>query len=78
MPDLAIPSNVDVWADDVALIAAVLDPRGSPPTRCRVHDGDGAEEAVYYNGRAEVDLVGPKPDAAGDGGHHRCFAHHPA
>jgi kynurenine formamidase len=40
-------------------------------------DGDGVEEAVYYNGyRAEVDLVGPKLDAAGDGGGHRCFARH--
>ena len=40
-------------------------------------DGDGVEEPVYYNGyRAGVDLVGPKPDAAGDGGGHLCFAHH--
>ena len=31
-------------------------------------DGDGVEESVYYNGyRAGVDLVGPSPDAAGDG-----------
>jgi kynurenine formamidase len=35
------------------------------------------EEAVYYNGyRAGIDLVGPQPDAAGDGGNHRCFARH--
>jgi kynurenine formamidase len=40
-------------------------------------DGDGVDEAVYYNGyRAGEDLVGPKPDAAGDGGQHRCFARH--
>ena len=40
-------------------------------------DGDGVEEAVYYNGyRAGVDLVGPRPDARGDGGPHRAFAHH--
>ena len=40
-------------------------------------DGDGVEEAVYYNGyRAGTDLVGPRHDAAGDGGSHRCFAHH--
>src|SRR4030095_6354326 len=32
-------------------------------------DGDGVEEAVYYNGyRAGVDLVGPKPEGAGGGG----------
>jgi kynurenine formamidase len=40
-------------------------------------DGDGVEEAVYYNGyRAGEDLVGPKEDAAGDGAGHRCFARH--
>src|SRR3546814_15043839 len=40
-------------------------------------DGDGVEEAVYYNGyRAGTDLVGPSDDAAGDGSGHRCFAHH--
>ena len=40
-------------------------------------DGDGVEEAMYYNGyRAGIDLVGPQPDASGDGGNHRCFAHH--
>jgi kynurenine formamidase len=40
-------------------------------------DGDGVEEAVYYNGyRAGVDLVGPKDDAADDGGGHRAFAKH--
>src|SRR6202000_812672 len=40
-------------------------------------DGDGVEEAVYYNGyRAGEDLVGPTTDAGGDGGQHRCFAKH--
>jgi kynurenine formamidase len=40
-------------------------------------DGDGVEEAVYYNGyRAGSDLVGPVADARGDGGPHRAFAHH--
>jgi kynurenine formamidase len=40
-------------------------------------DGDGAEEAVYYNGwRAHADLVGPTDDAAGDGTAHRSFARH--
>jgi kynurenine formamidase len=35
------------------------------------------EEAVYYNGyRAGVDLVGPTPDAAGDGAGHTAFAKH--
>jgi kynurenine formamidase len=40
-------------------------------------DGDGVEEAVYYNGyRAGTDLVGPSDDAAGDGSGHRSFARH--
>src|SRR5256714_562041 len=40
-------------------------------------DWGGVEEAVYYNGyRAGIDLVGPQPDAAGDGGNHLSFAHH--
>ena len=40
-------------------------------------DGDGVEEAVYYNGyRAGVDLVGPQPDAAGDGSGHLSYARH--
>jgi kynurenine formamidase len=40
-------------------------------------DGDGVEEAVYYNGyRAGTDLVGPHDDAAGDGTGHRAFARH--
>jgi kynurenine formamidase len=40
-------------------------------------DGDGVEEAVYYNGyRSGTDLVGPSDDAAGDGVGHRSFAKH--
>jgi kynurenine formamidase len=40
-------------------------------------DGDGVEEAVFYNGyRSGVDLVGPQPDARGDGSSHLSFAHH--
>ena len=40
-------------------------------------DGDGVEEAVFYNGyRAGTDLVGPSADARGDGSGHGAFAHH--
>jgi kynurenine formamidase len=40
-------------------------------------DGDGVEEAVYYNGyRAGTDLVGPSADARGDGSGHASFAKH--
>jgi kynurenine formamidase len=32
---------------------------------------------VFYNGyRSGIDLVGPQPDARGDGGENVCFAHH--
>lgn len=70
----------DVWADDMV----TLSPQYSTQWDSLAHvgaefdaDGDGVDEAVYYNGyRAGVDLVGPHPDAAGDGSGHLCFAHH--
>ncbi|HJQ55665.1 MAG TPA: cyclase family protein [Vineibacter sp.] len=38
-------------------------------------DGDGQKEVVYYNGyRGGVDVIGPIPDAAGDGLGHLCYA----
>src|SRR3954470_12844968 len=80
MPDFGDPKYVDVWADDVVTLA----PQYSTQWDSLAHvgaefdaDGDGVEEAVYYNGyRAGVDLVGPQDDARGDGSGHRCFAHH--
>jgi kynurenine formamidase len=80
MKDWGDPRYIDVWADDqvtlwlqystqwdsLAHVGAMFDA-----------DGDGVEEPVYYNGyRAGVDLVGPKDDAEGAGGHHVSFARH--
>ena len=74
------PRYVDVWADDVVTLSLQYSTQWDSLAHVGAEfdaDGDGVEEAVYYNGyRAGVDLVGPKPDAAGDGGEHRCFAHH--
>jgi kynurenine formamidase len=74
------PPFVDVWADDVVTLSLQYSTQWDSLAHVGAEfdaDGDGIEEAVYYNGyRAGVDVVGPKPDAAGDGGRHLCFAHH--
>jgi kynurenine formamidase len=74
------PRFVDVWADDVVTLSLQYSTQWDALAHVGAEfdaDGDGVEEAVYYNGyRAGVDLVGPSPDAAGDGSGHRCFAHH--
>ena len=74
------PRYVDVWADDVVTLSLQYSTQWDSLAHVGAEfdaDGDGIEEAVFYNGyRAGVDLVGPKPDAAGDGGNHVCFAHH--
>ena len=74
------PRYVDVWADDVVTLSLQYSTQWDSLAHVGAEfdaDGDGIEEAVYYNGyRAGVDLVGPKPDAAGDGGRHLCYAHH--
>jgi kynurenine formamidase len=80
MPDFGDPKYVDVWADDVVTLALQYSTQWDSLAHVGAEfdaDGDGVEEAVYYNGyRAGVDLVGPQDDARGDGGQHRCFAHH--
>ena len=69
-----------MWADDVVTLSLQYSTQWDSLAHAGAEfdaDGDGIEEAVFYNGyRAGVDLVGPKPDAAGDGGRHLCFAHH--
>jgi kynurenine formamidase len=71
---------VDVWADDQVTLSLQYSTQWDALAHVGAEfdaDGDGVEEPVYYNGyRAGVDLVGPKPDAEGDGGRHLCFAHH--
>ncbi len=74
------PKYVDVWADDMVTLSLQYSTQWDSLAHVGAEfdaDGDGIEEAVYYNGyRAGDDLVGPKSDAEGDGGRHRCFAHH--
>jgi len=74
------PKYVDVWADDVVTLALQYSTQWDSLAHVGAEfdaDGDGVDEAVYYNGyRAGVDLVGPSTDARGDGSGHRCFAHH--
>jgi kynurenine formamidase len=71
---------VDVWADDVVTLSLQYSTQWDSLAHVGAEfdaDGDGVEEAVYYNGyRAGVDLVGPQPDAAGDGGRNLCYARH--
>ncbi|MGA2835578.1 MAG: cyclase family protein [Acidimicrobiales bacterium] len=80
MADFGDPKYVDVWADDVVTLSLQYSTQWDSLAHVGAEfdaDGDGVEEAVYYNGyRAGTDLVGPTHDAAGDGGSHRCFAHH--
>jgi kynurenine formamidase len=74
------PKYVDVWNDDAVTLYLQYSTQWDSFAHAGAEfdaDGDGIEEAVYYNGyRADVDLVGPKPDAAGDGGKHVGFARH--
>ena len=80
IPKYGSPRHVDVWADDVVTLSLQYSTQWDSLAHAGAEfdvDGDGEDEAVFYNGyRAGVDLVGPQEDAAGDGGGHRCFAHH--
>ena len=81
MPDFGDPKYVDVWADDVVTLSLQYSTQWDSLAHVGAEfdaDGDGVEEAVYYNGyRAGIDLVGPAATTPrGDGGGHRCFAHH--
>jgi hypothetical protein len=80
MADFGDAKYVDVWADDVVTLSLQYSTQWDSLAHVGAEfdaDGDGVEEAVYYNGyRANDDLVGPAPDAAGDGVGHRCFARH--
>ncbi len=74
------PKYVDVWADDVVTLSLQYSTQWDSLAHVGAEfdaDGDGVEEAVYYNGyRGGVDVVGPRSDARGDGSSHLCFAHH--
>jgi len=70
----------DVWSDDMVTLWLQY----STQWDALVHqgamfdaDGDGIPEAVYYNGyRPGDDIVGPEPDAKGDGSGSVSFARH--
>jgi kynurenine formamidase len=80
MEEWGDPRYVDVWADDVVTLSLQYSTQWDSLAHVGAEfdaDGDGVEEAVYYNGyRAGADLVGPRADAADDGGRHICFARH--
>jgi hydrogenase maturation factor len=80
MRDWGDPRLVDVWADDVVTLSLQYSTQWDSLAHVGAEfdaDGDGVEEAVFYNGyRAGTDLVGPSDDARGDGSGHRSFAHH--
>jgi kynurenine formamidase len=80
MPDFGDPKYVDVWADDVVTLSLQYSTQWDSLAHVGAEfdaDGDGVEEAVYYNGYcAGEDLVGPHDDAAGDGTGQRSFARH--
>ena len=80
MQDWGDPRYVDVWADDVVTLALQYSTQWDSLAHVGAEfdaDGDGTEEAVYYNGyRAGTDLVGPSDDARADGSGHRSFAFH--
>ncbi len=74
------PRYVDVWADDKVTLWLQYSTQWDSLAHVGAEfdvDGSGVEVPVYYNGyRAGVDIVGPKPDAAGDGTGHMSFAKH--
>ena len=80
IPKFGSPRQVDVWADDDVTLSLQYSTQWDSLAHVGAEfdaDGDGTEEAVYYNGyRAGTDLVGPTADARGDGSGHACFAHH--
>ena len=71
---------IDVWSDDMVTLWTQY----STQWDALVHqgalfdaDGDGVPEAVYYNGyRAGEHIIGPGPDAKGDGSGSVSFARH--
>ncbi len=69
-----------MWVDDVVTLSLQYSTQWDALAHAGAEfdaDGDGNEEAVFYNGyRSGTDIVGPRADARGDGSEHVCFAHH--
>ena len=80
MEEWGDPKYIDVWADDIVTLSLQYSTQWDSLAHVGAEwdvDGDGVEEAVYYNGyRAGTDLAGPAEDARGDGGRNASFAHH--
>jgi kynurenine formamidase len=74
------PDHVDVWVDDAVTLWLQYSTQWDSLAHAGAEfdaDRDGVDEAVFYNGyRSGVDIVGPTPDARGDGSGHLSFAHH--
>lgn len=72
------PRYVDLWCDDVVTLSLQYSTQWDSFAHVGAEfdvDGDGVEEAVYYNGYAAgVDIVGPHADASGDGREHVSYA----
>jgi kynurenine formamidase len=72
------PRYVDVYSDDDVTLSLQYSTQWDALAHCGAEfdaDGDGVDEAVYYNGfRAGEDVVGPAADASGDGREHVSFA----
>jgi kynurenine formamidase len=73
MPEFGDAKYVDVWADDVVTLSLQYSTQWDSLAHVGAEfdaDGDGVEEAVYYNGfRAGTDLVGPTEEG------HSCARH---
>lgn len=73
------PRFQDVASDDRVILTLQYSTQWD--TLCHIGglfdaDGDGVPEPLYYNGfKPGSDVVGPQPDAAGDGCGHLSFAH---
>jgi kynurenine formamidase len=65
------PSFIDVWGDDVVTMWMQYSTQWDSLAHQGAlfdADGDGVAEPVYYNGyRPGEDIIGPQPDAKGDG-----------
>jgi kynurenine formamidase len=74
------PSLIDVWSDDMVTLWLQYSTQWDSLAHQGAlfdADGDGVAEPVYYNGfKAGEDIIGPRPDAKGDGSGSVSFGRH--